>query len=177
MQGNERILVVEPEPWVAKTIQSHLSAAGYSVTIAEDGHAALREFFEAERPALVTLELNLVGISGFRLLELFKRHHSQIPILVITSLAFEEAEDAVRAGANGFMSKPIDPHHIVHRVIRQLQSPAAAHRRRPGGLWDREPNQTTNALDKLGPAADSITSEAGRDTRLTTAAGQLVGAE
>jgi|SRR5579884_3149458 DNA-binding response OmpR family regulator len=115
----ERILVVEDDPQVAEILQWNLFAAGYQVTVVQDGLAALRAF-DDERPALVTIDLNVPSVSGFRLVELFKRHAPQIPILVVTALAFEEAEEIARAGAEDFVTKPFDPYQLVRKIEYHL---------------------------------------------------------
>ncbi len=119
MLKTERILVVEDDPQVAEILQWNLFAAGYQVTVVQDGLAALRAF-DDERPALVTIDLNVPSVSGFRLVELFKRHAPQIPILVVTALAFEEAEEIARAGAEDFVTKPFDPYQLVRKIEYHL---------------------------------------------------------
>lgn len=120
MHGAEPILVVEDEPQVAEIIYWNLAAAGYRVTVAADGLEALRAF-DAEHPALVTIDLLLPTVSGFRLVELFKRDHPDVPVLVVTALAFEEAEEIARAGADDFITKPFDPEALVQKVAYYLR--------------------------------------------------------
>ncbi|HLH73490.1 MAG TPA: response regulator transcription factor [Chloroflexota bacterium] len=120
MLKRERILVVEDDPQVAEILQWNLFAAGYPVTIVQDGLAALRVFDE-ERPALVTIDLNVPTVSGFRLLSLFKRAAPHVPVLVITASAFEEVEDVARDGADDFITKPFDPYQVVRKVEYHLR--------------------------------------------------------
>lgn len=120
MLKNERILVVEDDSQVAEILQWNLFAAGYRVTVVQDGLAALRAFDE-EHPALVTIDLNVPTVSGFRLVELFKRYAPSVPVLVVTALTFEEAEEIARAGADDFVSKPFDPYQLVCKIEYHLQ--------------------------------------------------------
>lgn len=115
MLKKEQILVVEDDPQVAEILQWNLYAEGYIVKVVEDGLRALRAFDE-ERPALVTIDLNVPTVSGFRLVQLFKRHAPDIPVVVVTASMFEEAEDAAQAGADDFITKPFDPYQLVRRV-------------------------------------------------------------
>ncbi|HUX86499.1 MAG TPA: response regulator transcription factor [Chloroflexota bacterium] len=127
MLKRERILVVEDDPQVAEILQWNLFAAGYAVTIVHDGLAALRAFDE-ERPSLVTIDLNVPTVSGFRLLNVFKHSAPDVPVLVITASAFEEVEDIARDGADDFVTKPFDPHQIVRKVefhLRRSHTPTA----------------------------------------------------
>lgn len=125
MLTNERILVVEDDPQVAEILQWNLFAAGYRVTVVQDGLAALRAFDE-ERPSLVTIDLNVPSVSGFRLVELFKRHAPEIPVFVVTALAFEEAEEIARAGAEDFVTKPFDPYQLVRKIDYHLHRDKSA---------------------------------------------------
>ena len=115
MLKKEQILVVEDDPQVAEILQWNLYAEGYLVKVVEDGLSALRAFDE-ERPALVTIDLNVPTVSGFRLVQLFKRHAPDLPVVVVTASMFEEAEDAAQAGADDFITKPFDPYQLVRRV-------------------------------------------------------------
>ncbi|HVC34063.1 MAG TPA: response regulator [Chloroflexota bacterium] len=124
MLKNERILVVEDDPQVAEILQWNLFAAGYQVTVVQDGLAALRSF-DDERPALVTIDLNVPTVSGFRLVELFKRYAPSVPVLVVTALAFEEAEEIARAGADDFVTKPFDPYQLVRKIEYHLHHKAS----------------------------------------------------
>jgi DNA-binding response OmpR family regulator len=125
MAAPNRILIVEDDRSIAVTYAVHLVAAGYVVRIAEDGLAAFRHFDE-QLPSLVIMDLQLPLVSGFRLLQVMKRASSRIPVLVATSLMFEEAEEVARAGADDFLTKPVDPDLLLHKVKHHL-----THRRRP----------------------------------------------
>ena len=117
--SNERILVVEDDPEFAEVLQYNLTAAGYEVVVAHDGLEALRSF-DAQRPSLITIDLNVPTVSGFRLVELFKRNAPDIPVVVITASAFEEAEEVIRSRVDDFLTKPFDPEVLVHLVDGRL---------------------------------------------------------
>jgi DNA-binding response OmpR family regulator len=119
------ILVVEDDPRIAQFLSWNLQRLGHRVTIAADGLAALQAF-DAAPPALVTLDLTLPGVSGFRLIRLFKRNRPYIPVLVVSGMSYEEAEDAVRAGADEFLTKPIEFATLRAKVSYHLRRSAAA---------------------------------------------------
>ncbi len=119
MLKDTRVLVVEDDPQVAEVIEWNLLAAGYTVTVVPDGLTALRAFDDA-RPALVTIDLNVPEVSGFRLVQLFKRFAPNVPVIVVTAFAFEEAEEIVRAGADDFVSKPFDPQELLQKIDYHL---------------------------------------------------------
>lgn len=143
MLKDQRILVVEDDLQMAEIIQWNLFAAGYHVTVVGDGVTALRKFDE-EPPDIVTMDLNVPEVSGFRLVKLFKRFAQNVPVIVVTAASFEEAEDIARDGADDFLAKPFDPRQLVKKVeyhldrvrrtdkVRLLPSqPSALHSRMP----------------------------------------------
>src|SRR5687768_9712088 len=121
-QSAGRVLIVEDEAGLAEILSLHLEAAGYETVVCHDGLSALYEV-EREVPSLVVLDLHVPQISGFRLIQLLKQRSGQtrIPVVVTTALSFPEAEDAVRSGADDFMTKPVMPDELVTRVGRLLE--------------------------------------------------------
>ena len=118
---NERpkILVVEDEQGMLDILLENLVEAGYEVVVARDGVQAWQAF-ERERPDLVTLDLNIPKMSGFRLLQLLKQgsppRYQGVPVIVVTGLDYEEAEEVAVAGADDFITKPFDPLELVGKV-------------------------------------------------------------
>ena len=121
-QSAGRVLIVEDEAGLAEVISLHLEAAGYETVVCHDGLAALYEV-DRQAPNLVVLDLHVPQISGFRLIQLLKQRGgaTRIPVVVTTALSFQEAEDAVRSGADDFMTKPFMPDELVTRVGRLLE--------------------------------------------------------
>lgn len=115
------ILLVEDEPGLAEVLTVHLQSAGYQVVTVPDGLQALYALDE-QPPSLVLLDLNLPLVSGFRIIQLLKQRGAspKVPVLVLTALSYQEAEDAVRAGADDFLTKPFLPQEVVARVQRLL---------------------------------------------------------
>lgn len=119
MLKDQRILVVEDDLQMAEIIEWNLLAAGYPVTVVNDGVTALRKFDE-EHPGIVTIDLNVPEVSGFRLVKLFKRFSPELPVIVVTAASFEEAEDIARDGADDFLAKPFDPRQLIQKVEYHL---------------------------------------------------------
>lgn len=117
-----RILIVEDEGGLAELLSLHLEAAGHETVVCQDGLAALYEV-DRQAPDLVVLDLHIPQISGFRLMQLLRQRSGmpRIPVVVTTALSFQEAEDAVRLGADDFMTKPFMPDELVTRVGRLLE--------------------------------------------------------
>jgi two-component system, OmpR family, alkaline phosphatase synthesis response regulator PhoP len=120
------VLIVEDEPQIAEALQLNLEGAGYQVFVANDGLEALR-LFDTERPDIATVDLLIPNVSGFRLVELMKRPSPSgpTPVIVISALSFEEGEDAARAGADDFVSKPLEPDLLIRKIQSVLARRAA----------------------------------------------------
>jgi two-component system phosphate regulon response regulator PhoB len=115
------VLIVEDEPGLAEVLAVHLQASGYQPIVANDGLEALYAL-DRVTPRAVLLDLHLPQVSGFRLIRLLKQRPDmpQVPVIVLTALSFQEAEDAVRAGADDFLTKPFLPAEVVTRVDRLI---------------------------------------------------------
>jgi DNA-binding response OmpR family regulator len=110
-----RVLVVEDDVHLAQCLASCLEAHGYEAQIVCDGLEALRQF-ESTQPDVVTLDLNIPTVSGFRLLKLMKASSPGTPILVVTACAFQEVEVVAGAGADDFLMKPFDVNELAQKL-------------------------------------------------------------
>jgi DNA-binding response OmpR family regulator len=126
-----RILIVEDEPQLRSLLRLYLERAGYAVSDAGDGTAALAAF-AAHRVDLVILDLMLPGMQGEAVLEAL-READDVPIL-ITSAKRSDAERiaGLRLGADDYLAKPFNPHELTARVAAILR------RTRPGSATDDE---------------------------------------
>jgi DNA-binding response OmpR family regulator len=116
------ILIVEDEPGLAEVLAVHLEASGFEPVVVNDGLEALYAL-DRVQPRAVLLDLHLPQVSGFRIIQIIKQRPTlpRLPVIVITALSFQEAEEAVRAGADDFITKPFLPAEVVTRVERLLE--------------------------------------------------------
>ena len=110
------VLIIEDEEGLLEILELNFRSAGYAVSTATDGVTAWQRY-EQERPDLLVLDLNLPGISGFRLLELV-RSESELPILILTAYDFAEAEEVARHRPDAFIKKPFDVQELVYTADR-----------------------------------------------------------
>jgi two-component system response regulator RegX3 len=135
--GAVGILVVEDEGSLADALRYNLEREGFRVALAADGPSAL-ERFEAERPALVILDLMLPGMSGLDVCREI-RARSAVPILILTAKDAEADKVAgLELGADDYVTKPFSMRELVSRVRAHLRragmlSPAAAEEVLRGG--------------------------------------------
>jgi CheY-like chemotaxis protein len=129
----KKILVVDDNEIVIKTITLKLQGAGYKVLTAMDGAAAMA-VARKESPDLILLDLvfppDVTGVpwDGFRIMEWFHRLNTvkKIPIIVITGS--EDPLDRQRAtstGAVAFFQKPLE-HDYLLKVVRATLGDAVA---------------------------------------------------
>jgi len=117
--GN-KILVVEDEAKIARTLSLYLEQASFSVTISPTGTDALPSF-RRERPDLVILDLGLPGMDGLDVAREI-RHEGNTPIIMLTARS-EEADKLVglELGADDYVTKPFSPREVVARVRTVLR--------------------------------------------------------
>ncbi|MEX0626531.1 MAG: response regulator transcription factor [Chloroflexota bacterium] len=125
--ARHRILIVEDEPQLRGLLRLYLERAGYVVTDAGDGAAALAAF-ATDGADLVVLDLMLPGMQGEAVLEGL-REKADVPIL-ITSAKRSDAERiaGLRLGADDYLAKPFNPHELTARVaaiLRRVRPEAA----------------------------------------------------
>lgn len=121
----KKILVVDDNEIVIKSITLKLQGAGYQVIPAMDGSEAVR-LARQESPDLILLDISfptdVTGVpwDGFRIMEWFHRLQpaKKIPVIVITgSEEVKTKERATAAGAVAFFQKPIE-HDYLLKVVR-----------------------------------------------------------
>jgi two-component system KDP operon response regulator KdpE len=118
-----RILVVDDEVEIRRTLKRSLSAYGYEIFTADSGEEVL-EAVARHRLDLVVLDLGLPGISGLEVCRTI-RLHSNLPIIV---LSVKDAEDdkvlALDLGADDYVSKPFGINELLARIRGALRHAA-----------------------------------------------------
>ncbi|HEY2804520.1 MAG TPA: response regulator transcription factor [Gemmatimonadales bacterium] len=129
--ADERVLVVDDERDITALVAYHLAKAGYRVTTAATGSAAL-EAVTAEPPDLIVLDLMLPGRSGLEVLEELRRRDESRGVGVILLTARREEADRIKGlatGADDYLTKPFSPEELVLRVgavLRRLHAPPSS---------------------------------------------------
>ncbi|MFC8718601.1 response regulator transcription factor [Kitasatospora sp. NPDC057198] len=101
-----RLLMVEDEESLARSLGQGLRAEGYAVDVASDGLTGL-EMARSGGYDLLVLDLMLPGLNGFRICRRLRTEENSVPILMLTAKngEYDEAE-ALDCGADDFLSKP-----------------------------------------------------------------------
>ena len=116
----KRILIVDDEEMIVRTVKAYLDQEGFKTYTAYDGEEALRAFNE-KGPDLIVLDLMLPKLSGIEVTKKI-RSTSTVPIIMLTAKA-SEADRVVglELGADDYVVKPFSPRELVARVRAVLR--------------------------------------------------------
>ena len=119
-----RILVVDDDRAVRQVLELHLSRPGYDIALASSAEEALVAL--ADRPVdIVFTDVNMPGMGGLELLRTLKESCPETRVVVMTGYgSVEDAVDAMKAGANDYIIKPVSKESLLLLTERTLQDKA-----------------------------------------------------
>jgi len=126
VEARPRILLVDDEQAITSSLAPFLERAGYTVTVAGDGEAALRQVAEFA-PDLIVLDVLMPRLDGREVCRRLRRAGNWTPIIMLTQVGeATERGMSLDEGADDYLNKPYDPHELVARIRAVLR------RSRPG---------------------------------------------
>jgi two-component system response regulator AtoC len=121
MSQNRKILIVDDEPHVRKTLTIILGRAGYEVESAVDGAEAI-EMFSKSSYDLVLCDLRMPRIDGIAVLHALKQTQPETPLIMITAHGtIENAVSAMRQGAYYYITKLYNAEELLILVENAIQ--------------------------------------------------------
>lgn len=119
---SKKILVVEDNADSRYLVVKVLARSGYATVEAESGEDALRIARESA-PDLILMDLGLHGMDGLTATAELKKDPATraIPVVALTAYAMDgDRERTLKAGCDGYISKPIDTRALPGQVARYL---------------------------------------------------------
>ena len=117
----QRVLIVDDDPIVLKSLGKMLEMNDYTVSCAADGKTAL-EMIERNGHDVVLSDINMPEMNGFELLEKVKERSPDSAFVIITGYGtIEDAVSAMKMGAYDFVTKPINDEEILTQIRRFFQ--------------------------------------------------------
>ena len=119
---SQRILVIEDQEDNRAILRDLLRAAGYEVIEAVNGADGIA-MVEAERPALVLMDIQMPVMDGYEATRRLKSNPAlaAIPVIAVTSYALSGDEAKARAaGCDGYVTKPFSPRQLLVVIKRFL---------------------------------------------------------
>ncbi|MBZ5611598.1 MAG: response regulator [Acidobacteriia bacterium] len=121
--GLARILVVEDNPVNQRVVTAVLTKRGYSLELAGDGREALSKLEQHGDFDLVLMDVQMPALDGLEATRIIRKdaRWQAIPILAMTAHAMTgDKERCLEAGMNGYISKPVQPEHLLNIVDEYL---------------------------------------------------------
>lgn len=118
----KRILIVDDEPHILRTLEDLLAAEGYIVFKAADGKKALEQA-DAMLPDLIILDVMMPKLDGFEVLKRLKKSDKtmDIPIIMLTvKSTTQDVEQGIRLYAEKYISKPFNSEFLLREIEKSL---------------------------------------------------------
>jgi two-component system chemotaxis response regulator CheY len=116
-----KVLLVDDSGLARRSTRRILERAGYQVVEAEDGMAAIEQYF-VEKPDVVLLDLVMKGMYGLDVLAKLREMDPDACVVVLSADIQTSSREMVQAaGAAGFLNKPADAQQMLDVVARAVE--------------------------------------------------------
>jgi EAL domain-containing protein (putative c-di-GMP-specific phosphodiesterase class I)/CheY-like chemotaxis protein len=146
--GPKAVLVVDDDEAVGRSMRRVLEAAGYEVTVANNGSAAV-EIIMSRGFDVVVSDVHMTGMTGVELLSVVRAYDLDVPVILMTGdPTVETAMEAVSLGAVEYLRKPITSEALVKSVEHASRLHRMAHIKRDALRLSGEGDEQTG--DRAG---------------------------
>ena len=126
MKALRKVLVVDDDPVVGKSIDRILSSRGYAVIAAAGGEEALDRLAREDYDVVYT-DIKMPGMSGLEVARHIKESRPWLPVVIVTGYGNDENEaEAREIGVNGFLRKPLSPEMVESSADELTNKPDLA---------------------------------------------------
>ena len=115
-----RLLLIDDDPQILKSIGDYFVRVGHEVARASDGKSGIVEFTRF-RPEVVVLDLHLPDMSGLKVLEELKKRDASV-VMLTGEGQIDDAVEAMRLGAENFLRKPVEMPHLLATVEKAAET-------------------------------------------------------
>ncbi len=123
----KKILVIDDNQLTRTTLENLLTKADFKVISAEDGMEGVQKLKKSIFD-LVLLDIVMPGFDGEQVLLVMKKLNNVPPVLIVSGhLTKERFVKLSKAGARGFLAKPVDPqklYQLISQVLEEGNKPA-----------------------------------------------------
>jgi two-component system chemotaxis response regulator CheY len=123
--GNGRVLVVDDEADIRKSVRLTLTKAGYDVIEAEDGGKGIEAIRSGDNPLMldtIICDLVMPKINGMEAIAFFRNQFPGVPVIVLTGHPnVENASELFKQGVVDYLVKPIVPDKLAAAVAKAVK--------------------------------------------------------
>ena len=124
--GLGRVLVVDDEADIRKSVRLILTKAGYDVIEAEDGEKGIAAVKSGDNPLLLSTiicDLQMPKVNGMEAVAYFRSQFPSVPVIVLSGTGtIDKANTLFKQGVVEFLSKPVEPEKLVapvHKAVKE----------------------------------------------------------
>src|ERR1700745_1138338 len=150
----EKILVVDDEPSIRKYLQTLLEVDGFDVETVGSGREVLAKVSDGERPDLIILDVLMPEMNGIDTLrELLQLDRTLNIIMLSCSNEVGTVVEAIRLGANDYLTKPFEKSDLAAAVLKARQK---THLAQENQAWRDYCDQVTEDLSFLAASPQMV---------------------
>jgi two-component system chemotaxis response regulator CheY len=120
-----RILVVDDEADVRKSVRLTLTKAGYDVVDAEDGEKGIKQIRSGDNPLMVDAiicDIHMPKVNGVEAIAFFRQQFPSVPVIVMTGQPdVKIATDLMKQGVVDYLVKPVTPDKLTDVVNKHAK--------------------------------------------------------
>lgn len=120
-----RLLLVDDDQYVVNFLNLFLSHKGFEVQVAHDGPELERSLGRGKYDVVV-MDIRLKDAQGTQLVPLVRERQPGVPVVMLTGLGYDQRlmDEALKAGARGYVSKTLPPEELLAALERAMQATA-----------------------------------------------------